>query len=50
LQERLVLKHEEHFRNAYLKPALAGQVIEMTYLARPPSSKQRYRLTATGQQ
>lgn len=48
LQEGLALKHEEHFRNAYLKPALAAQMIEMTLPNTPRSSKQRYRVTAIG--
>ena len=48
LQAGLALKHEDHFRIAYLKPALALQVIEMTMPDTPRSSKQRYRLTATG--
>ena len=42
------LKSEEHFRKAYLKPALAAQMIEMTLPQTPRSSKQCYRLTETG--
>lgn len=49
IQSALGLKGEEHFRTAYLKPALVANVIEMTLPAVPRSSKQRYRLTALGQ-
>ena len=49
IQEALALKHEDHFRNAYLKPALARGVIEMTLPDKPRSSNQRYRLTTLGQ-
>ena len=45
----LGMTHREHFRNAYLKPALDAGVIEMTLPDKPRSSKQRYRLTAHGQ-
>lgn len=48
IQVMLELKSEEHFRNAYLKPALEAGVIEMTLPDKPRSSKQRYRLTETG--
>jgi len=49
IQSALGLKGEEHFRTAYLKPALVANVIEMTLPDTPRSSKQRYRLTALGQ-
>ena len=49
IQEALALKHEDHFRNAYLKPALARGVIEMTLPDKQRSSNQRYRLTTLGQ-
>jgi len=49
IQSALGLKGEEHFRTAYLKPALIAKVIEMTLPDAPRSSKQRYRLTALGQ-
>jgi len=49
IQSALGLKGEEHFRTAYLKPALLANVIEMTQPDTPRSSKQRYRLTAHGQ-
>ena len=48
LQEALGLKHEDHFRKAYLIPALRSGLIEMTIPDKPRSSKQRYRLTAAG--
>ena len=49
IQEALALKHEDHFRNAYLKPALTLGVIEMTLPEKPRSSNQRYRMTTLGQ-
>ena len=48
MQQAIGLKHEKHFRDAYLLPALAVGVIEMTHPDKPQSSKQRYRLTAQG--
>jgi len=48
LQEGLALKHEDHFRKAYLLPALASGLVEMTLPDKPRSSKQRYRLTDAG--
>ena len=48
IQDALRLRHEEHFRDTYLLPALAAGVIEMTQPDKPRSSKQRYRLTAHG--
>lgn len=50
IQEALSLKHRDHFEKAYLKPALAVQVIEMTQPDKPRSRLQRYRLTAIGRQ
>ena len=44
----LGMTHREHFRNAYLKPALDAGVIEMTLPDKPTSSLQRYRLTPLG--
>jgi ATP-dependent DNA helicase RecG len=49
IQAALGLKSEEHFRTAYLKPALLAGLIEMTLPHKPRSSNQRYRLTALGQ-
>lgn len=48
LQQALGLKDAEHFRNAYLLPALASQLIEMTIPDKPRSSRQKYRLTSKG--
>jgi ATP-dependent DNA helicase RecG len=48
IQMALGLKGEEHFRTAYLKPALDTKVVEMTRPDAPRSSKQRYRLTLLG--
>ena len=48
IQDAIGLKHEDHFRDAYLLPALTAGVIEMTIPDRPRSSKQRYRLTERG--
>jgi ATP-dependent DNA helicase RecG len=48
IQSALGLKGEEHFRTAYLKPALEMRVVEMTLPDKPTSRNQRYRLTAIG--
>ena len=48
LQKALGLKHEDHFRAAYLVPALEAALIEMTLPNTPRSGNQRYRLTALG--
>jgi ATP-dependent DNA helicase RecG len=50
LQAALHLRHAEHFRIAYLGPALAAGVIEMTIPKRPRSPKQRYRITTLGRE
>jgi ATP-dependent DNA helicase RecG len=50
LQDALALKNAEHFRKAYLLPALASGMVEMTLPDMPRSSKQRYRLTADASQ
>lgn len=50
IQERLGLKHEEHFRKSYLLPALELKVIEMTIPDKPTSRLQKYRLTKKGEQ
>ena len=49
IQEVLQLKHEDHFRDNYLTPALEAGLVEMTIPGKPKSSRQRYRLTAKGQ-
>ena len=48
LQDALGLVHREHFTEAYLQPAIAAGLIEMTIPDKPRSSKQRYRLSAPG--
>ncbi len=48
IQDATGLKHENHFRNVYLIPALQAGWIEMTIPDKPRSSKQRYRLTPAG--
>lgn len=50
IQEKLKLKHEDHFREAYLLPALNNGYIEMTIPDKPKSSKKRYRLTQKGRE
>ena len=49
LQVVLELSHRRHFTTAYLKPALAAGLIEMTLPDKPTSRNQRYRRTAAGQ-
>lgn len=48
IQNLLGLKHEDHFREAYLTPALAAGLVEMTIPSKPTSRLQKYRLTAKG--
>lgn len=48
IQMALGLKDREHFRTAYLAPALAGGLVEMTVPDKPQSRLQRYRITAAG--
>ncbi|MFT3817859.1 MAG: putative DNA binding domain-containing protein [Rubrivivax sp.] len=50
LQQALGLKDGKHFRKAYLQPALASGLVQMTQPDKPRSSRQGYRLTATGRQ
>jgi ATP-dependent DNA helicase RecG len=50
LQAASGLRNREHFVNEHLKPLLAAGLIEPTIPDKPRSSKQRYRLTATGSQ
>jgi len=49
LQDILNLKDDEHFRSAYLKPAIEQKLITMTIPEKPSSGKQKYRLTKKGQ-
>ncbi len=48
LQEALNLKHEDHFRNAYLVPVLDPNLTEMTTPDKPRGGKQKYRLSDKG--
>jgi ATP-dependent DNA helicase RecG len=48
IQAQLGLRDDEHFRKAYLLPALATGLIERTIPYKPRSSKQRYRITEKG--
>ncbi len=50
LKEPLGLKDDEHFRKAYLLPAMEAGLVEMTIPDKPRSSKQKYRLTDKGRQ
>ncbi len=49
LQEALGLRDPEHFRSAYLVPALEAGLVEMTIPDKPTSRLQKYRLTDKGQ-
>jgi len=48
MQGALGLADREHFRKAYLAPALEMGVIEMTQPDKPNSRSQQYRLTDAG--
>lgn len=48
LQQSLALRNNEHFRKAYLVPALASGLLEMTIPDKPNSRLQKYRLTQEG--
>jgi len=48
LQEMLKLKNAEHFRKAYLLPAIKAGVEEMTLPDKPKSRLQKYRLAQNG--
>ena len=50
IQESLGLRHEDHFRKAFLLPALQAGLIEMTVPDKPRSRNQRYRLTPEGRE
>lgn len=49
IQDALGLKHEVHFREAYLIPSIEKGLLEMTIPDKPTSSKQKYRLTQKGE-
>lgn len=48
IQQALGLEHEDHFRDAYLQPAMAAGGVAMTVPDKPRSSRQQYRLTSQG--
>jgi len=48
LQDQLRLKDDDHFRLAYILPALTLDFVEMTIPEKPNSRFQQYRLTANG--
>jgi ATP-dependent DNA helicase RecG len=48
IQAALGLTHSPHFREAYLVPALAAGLLEMTIPSAPNSRLQKYRLTQKG--
>jgi hypothetical protein len=48
LRDALGLRNDEHFRKAYLVPALEAGLVEMTRPDRPTSRAQKYRLTEKG--
>lgn len=50
IQTALGLADRKHFHDNCLRPALDGGLIEMTIPDKPTSSRQRYRLTAKGQE
>ena len=45
-KQALGLKDDDHFRKAYLQPALDAGLIKMTVPDKPRSSRQKYRLPA----
>ena len=49
IQQALKIRHEDHFRERYLTPALHDGIVEMTLPDRPKSRLQQYRLTPQGQ-
>ncbi len=48
LQAILGLRDDDHMRTAYLLPAMASSLLEMTLPEKPNSRLQKYRLTARG--
>ncbi|MEI6287852.1 MAG: hypothetical protein WCP79_15215, partial [Bacillota bacterium] len=49
IQRAMSLKSKDHFRKAYLEPALSSGLIEMTKPESPNSPVQKYRLTQQGE-
>ncbi len=50
LQDALSLSYRDHFRKAYLLPAVDAGLIEMARPDKPNSRTQRYRLTLAGKE
>ena len=48
LQARAGITDRKYFRIDFLTPAIEANLVEMTIPDKPNSSKQRYRLTASG--
>jgi len=48
IQQKMGLKDEKHFREHYLRPALAAGLIKMTRPDHPRSRLQKYRMTPLG--
>lgn len=48
LQRAMGLRNAEHFRKAYLAPAMAAGLLEMTLPETPRSTRQAYRLSSRG--
>jgi len=48
LQEKLGFRNTDHFRKAYILPAIKGGWIEMTIPVKPKSRLQKYILTSKG--
>jgi hypothetical protein len=48
MQEELGLKDKRNFRENYLNPSIAGELIQMMYPENPTHSKQKYFITDKG--
>ncbi|MDI9337398.1 MAG: hypothetical protein QM539_03115 [Alphaproteobacteria bacterium] len=48
LRDMLKIKHKQHFRNNYLKPAITKGYISLTLPHKPNSRLQKYKLTHLG--
>jgi len=48
IMDALDLKDRMHFVNSYLRPALDGGIVQMTYPEKPRSRNQKYRITDKG--
>jgi ATP-dependent DNA helicase RecG len=49
IQEVLELKDRRNFRENYLGPAIAQELVSMKYPHNPSHNKQKYHLTAKGE-